>query len=495
MASDGRQPLRNSGRIAAKGMAWTAIALALSKVLSFGSQIVLGHLLPVETYAVFALVGTATIFVTVFQNSGVGKALVQGHDRLDQILPDYSAFALWMGLIGVAVFLVVGAIFQHIYAVPDLFWVIALTSVSVPLIAVAVVCSSLLSIRFAYRDINVAEMKRAFAYYALLILVAILGADAFTMAIALTVTSALHLWLLAARLKGTRYGVRIRPRRFFAILVQLRWVILSAFLFATAMNGDYLVLGLMLSQEDLGHYYFGFMLVTSATIMLSAGVNQALLPVFSQLREDPAVIQAQFLKISGAILLLCDLLCIGLVGLGPALIHVIWGGKWDPAIVVVISIAAVLPVRLMSNLGAVIFEAKGRWGQRALALSWDAAVIIAFSWAGAHFGGLAGAALAVALQRAMSGLLAFGFSSTLIGLRPLRILVFILRNMGPYAVAVAALIVLAPDRHHQIDSAGDMLRPALETIAAIAAFLAVNGLFNRDLLAVMVNLVRRRKAG
>jgi O-antigen/teichoic acid export membrane protein len=340
---------------------------------------------------------------------------------------------------------------------------------------------------------NLIEMRRSLAYYAVLVIGAAFGTAGFTMAIALVVASALHVAMLVRAAAPFKLGLRLSFARFRALTWQLRWIITSAFLFALGMNGDYLVLGRMLQSQELGYYFFGFMLITNVTILLASGINQTLLPIFSRLKNDLPALQRQVLMSSGAITLLACVLSICLIGFGAVMVHLIWGGKWDGAIVVVLSVAAIQPVRLTATMGGVVLEAQGAWSLRLTTLVFDGVLILICSAVGAWLGGLFGAAIAVAVQRALTGLVTFPIGVRRIGIGWRRIGVFWLRCLGPYVVIVVALFLLAPERHANAETSAIVLRAALETAGAVAVFLAANMVFNRSLLKAMAGMIRPRK--
>ncbi|MFW2541544.1 oligosaccharide flippase family protein [Primorskyibacter sp. 2E107] len=484
---------QSSGRTAAHGMAWTALSLIISKGLSFVSQIALGYLLAVETYAVFALLTTALIFVNGFQNSGVGKVLISKHDELEELLPTYSAFALWLGLIGMAIFLVVGLVFEQIYEIRPLFWMIALAGLSLPLKAISTIYIATMSIDYRFRDISLIEVKRSFFYYAVLVGAAALGSEGYTMAVAMAAAGGFAVWLMKRSAPKTKISWRLAPRTFLRMLVELRWVLISAFLMALGMNGDYLVLGDMLSPEELGYYYFGFVVLVNLTTMISVGLNQTLLPLFSKLKHDMPQLRRQYLRIGGATTLLMSLLCIAVIGFGPTMIHLVWGGKWDPSIMVIVTVAVALPIRLMSNLAGVVFESQGAWGWRLTVLLWDASFVVFCAWIGATLGGMNGAAAAVAGQRLFSGLLAFPLAARLIGLSMPRVGGFFARCFTIYLAIVAVLLMIDPWRHVTMHEDAAILLSLTETIVAALVFLAANWMINRELVTAMISLIRRRK--
>ncbi|WP_136443994.1 oligosaccharide flippase family protein [Pacificoceanicola onchidii] len=482
-----------SGRTAAKGMAWTALALLVAKALSFVSQIALGYLLAVETYAVFAMLGSALIFVNGFQNSGVGKVLIAKQDQYDELLPSHSAFALWLGLIGMALFVVVGFVFQQFYEIRPLFWMIALAAFSLPLSAISTIYIAALSIDLRFRDLSLVEVQRSFFYYVVLVGAAALGAGGYTMAAAMSLGAAFFVLMLIRKTPQTKVSWRIAPRTFLRMLVELRWVLGSGFLLALGMKGDYLALGDILTPEELGYYYFGFVILVNLTTMISVGVNQTLMPLFAQLKADMPQLRRQYLRIGGATTMLMSLLSLSVIGFAPVMIHLVWGGKWDPSILVIVAIAVALPIRLTSNLAGVVFESQGAWGWRLLVLLWDAGFVVICALIGVYFGGMNGAAIAVACQRAMSGMLAFPLAARLIGLSVTRVAGFFIRCFGSYLVIVAVLIMIDPWRHVISGESTLILRPLLETGAAVLAFLGAQWLINRELVTAMIGLIRNRR--
>jgi O-antigen/teichoic acid export membrane protein len=258
------------------------------------------------------------------------------------------------------------------------------------------------------------------------------------------------------------------------------------------MNGDFLVLSNILTPHELGNYYFGFMLVVSVTVLLSSGINQTLLPVFAKLKHDAAGLQRQFFKLSGAICLLCSLLCLGLIALGPSAVHWIWGGKWDDANIVLITIAAVVPVRLTATLAAVTLEAKGAWGTKSLLLTLESVLMLILSWIGGTYGGLAGACMAVALQRVISGLIAFPIAGRKVGLSYVKIMEFFIRTFSSLVFSVFFLLWMDATRHVGETGIALGMNLLIETTGAIVIFIITSYLVNRDLLLAMVGLIKAR---
>lgn len=479
-------------RSASMGMVWVTIALVFAKVLSFLSQIVLGYALSVETYALFGLAMACSSLIAGFQSPSVSKALIQNTDRFEELFPSYSAFAFQFGLLGSIVLVVLAAVFQQLYDMQNLFAVLCVTSLAVPFLAANTTLNAGLGVKLRFRDMNVLEIKRSFLYYSVLICAALLGAEGFTMAIALVCGAFVaHVMLRRHNTVRPRYFDFDR-KSFLEIFITLRWVLLAAFLTALAMRSDYLVLGKMLSVEQIGFYSFGFMLMTSLTIPVSAGITQVLLPVFARLQGDMNRLREEVLRFSSAITILGGVICIGILGLGSVLVHLIWGGKWDGAQFVICVLALAMPFRFLATMSGVGLEALGYWRLRNGLLVFEALLLAGCAAVGASVGGMEGAIIGVIAQRILSGFMGFAFLAQKIDQPGGSTALLLLRLYSPFLIASALLFVLSPARHGADTEMAALGMAMIETLGALLVFGGLSYWWNRTFLLTASGLLLSR---
>jgi O-antigen/teichoic acid export membrane protein len=410
-------------------------------------------------------------------------------------VPSYSAFAFQLGLIGAAVLLVIGLVFQSLYPIhPGLFRVIALTSLTIPAIPMIAVMTAALGLRYRFRDINVAEMQRALVYYLVLVAVALAGAEIYTIALASLAGTALQFVLLRRLTRDVDIRFLLPARQFLAILRELRWIILAAFLAGLAMRSDQLALARLIDPTQLGFYTFGFLLVISVTIPVSAGINQVFLPVFSRLQADQQVLRREVMRFTTATVMLGALLCLALIGVNAAVVHLLWGGKWDGAQQVITVLALATPFRFLATISAAGLESYGRWGLRNTLLAFETLLLFVGAALGAHLAGLAGAIVATGLQRVISGIIGFGFLAREARIDPWDVLGRALRIYLPFGLATALLFGLDPARHGAAGGLGELGLVALETLAAMALYLGLSLWWNREIGATLWAVVRARLA-
>ncbi|TNC46854.1 hypothetical protein FHG66_17835 [Rubellimicrobium rubrum] len=402
--------------IALKGIAWLSLAAIGIKVMSFANQVLLGHIASPETYAVFAIGAAALALTSGFYSTGIGKSLIQRQDEFHQLSRDYSAFAIQLSLIGVVLMAAASVMLARIYDMPALMTVILLTALSVPLTAVKNIYLSALSLDLRFRTISLNSMAQATFYYIAILVIALAGAETISIAAALSLSVLFQVWLLRREVLDTAVGLAIDAHRFCEIFWSLRWIIGTGMVFGLTQNGDYIVLGLVLPEHDLGQYYFGFLLTANLGVLLTSSVGQASMPIFARLQNSPAELRDQFHTMCSGMACLSSLLSLGLLGLLPLVTHLVWSGKWDEAALVGTVIAITLPLRLHQAVGFSVLEARGRWRLRAVLMIIDAGSLMTAAAVGGYAGGLTGAAVCVAAQQGFIGLLSYTVAAQRIGI-------------------------------------------------------------------------------
>lgn len=486
------KPHLSSARSAASGMVWITIALFFSKTLSFFSQIFLGHVLEVETFAIFALVTSALALVAGFQNSGINKALIQQQQQFDDLVRDYSAFAFVFGVLGTFVLLAIAMVFQNIYDYDSVFWVIAITSLTIPLVALNSIRIASMSIQLRFRAINLNEMKRALFYYTILVTCAYVGAGEYTVAIA-TLSGVVIQYMLLLRLTpNIQIRFRLSAVTFFQILKTLKWVVLTGFLASVALRSDFLALAKLITPAELGYYSFGFMLVTSVTIPLSAGINQIFMPIFAKLQKNQALLRQEIIRFSSAIIVLGGMICVFLVGINAAAVHVLWGGKWDPASVVITIIGMAMPFRFLATISAAGLEAGGYWRLRNSILAFEGVLLFGGAWIAASYWGLFGGLCAAAVQRIISGILGYSILAHTARIPFRTTLVFWLRNYVPFGAAIAFLFYLNPARSSWNFDQSGLGRSVIEALLAMFVYFLLVILLNRTAAMTALRVIRAK---
>jgi O-antigen/teichoic acid export membrane protein len=427
------------------GMLWTALATVTNKLFSLISQFSLGYFLSVETYGVFAIVASSMIFVSVFQNSGISKVLISKGEKYHFFLKNHSAFNFIFSLLGTLLLVLFGIFLSSKHQIEGLILVYFITAIGIPIVAMCTIYNSSLSVDLEFKKINQLSMLHGVFYYTLTIFLAWYGFEIFTFSLATLIAAVFHLVVLKLSRLKLNVGYTLHVRGVYKYILEFKWVFLTGILGALAMRADFLILSSMLTIEDLGYYYFGFMLVMSLTVLISAGINQTLLPIFSMLRDNPNKLKAQFLMTSSSICILSTFLCLTIIVLGPVFMQLIWSGKWSGSNIIVIFISMIIPIRLTSVMAAVVLESNEEWTKRTLLTCIEIFFLVILVWCGAHYDGLRGACIGIAIQRVLSGVIGFPFACKYIGVAWYRIFVFFFKTFSPFIIVLITLTIISPE--------------------------------------------------
>jgi O-antigen/teichoic acid export membrane protein len=472
-------------------MMWMSISVLLTRATLFGMQLVLGFILDARDFSVFAVVSVAITFVAGLQNAGASKMLIQKQDQYQALVKDYTDFALYMGLIGACVLAVLGLIFGKFYRNPELFYVVGLSALSVPFTSLISIQFARLSIDLRFRDVCMVDFYVAAMNAAVVLVSAYLGARYYSIGLGLVVSTILRYFLNRRLTPTLTASFGLSGSSFLAILGRVKWLVITAFLTGLSQQGDYFVLGRAISAESLGYYYFGFQLTANIGQLLAQGIGNTLFPIFTAMKHDPQALNRAFLRASSVIHFACSVLCLGVVGFAPWLMHFVWRGKWDMAIVTAVAIAFTLPMRMLSPIGAVTLDSFGKWRLRTSLLILDACSMMLAALVGAYVDGLRGASIAVALQRLVSGMVDFFFAIRILGGRAGDIVGFAGRGFIPFWLPAAALLAVnhvQPMLYSDIHSA---IFSALRTLAAIGIFTAMVYALDRQVIKEVFGVLRK----
>jgi O-antigen/teichoic acid export membrane protein len=472
-------------------MMWMSISVLLTRAMLFGMQIVLGFILNARDFSVFAVVSVAITFVAGLQNAGASKMLIQKQDQYQALVKDYTDFALYMGLIGACVLAVLGLIFGKFYRNPELFYVVGLSALSVPFTSLISIQFARLSIDLRFRDVCMVDFYVAAMNAAVVLVSAYLGARYYSIGLGLVVSTILRYFLNRRLTPTLTASFGLSGSGFLAILGRVKWLVITAFLTGLSQQGDYFVLGRAISAESLGYYYFGFQLTANIGQLLAQGIGNTLFPIFTAMKHDPQALDRAFLRASSVIHFACSVLCLGVVGFAPWLMHFVWRGKWDMAIVTAVAIAFTLPMRMLSPIGAVTLDSFGKWRLRTGLLVLDAGSMMLAALVGAYVDGLQGASIAVALQRLVSGMVDFFFAIRILGGRASDIVGFAGRGFIPFWLAAAALLAVNHVQPMLFSDIHSAVFSALRTLAAIGIFTAMVYALDRQVIKEVFGVLRK----
>jgi PST family polysaccharide transporter len=276
----------NLGRSTLIGTGWLIAQNVGTRIIGFGSQILLAKLLVPADFGNLGLALTVTSIAMVMANFGIDDVLLQRQKTLRfWATPGFIA-SLGLGALSFAGVVAAAPFAAALYHSPVLRALLPLMALAMPLTALSTVPMAQLRADLNFRFLATYATVEYMLLQILTIALALLGFGVYSFAIPIP---------LMAGLRAVVFWVVARPRLGPVRVRQLKMMgANSAAVFGTKIltaavgQGDRFVLGLWASMPVVGAYFFAFRLAVQPIQMLAGNLTNVLFPVLSQLRNDPA---------------------------------------------------------------------------------------------------------------------------------------------------------------------------------------------------------------
>ncbi|MFB4280684.1 MULTISPECIES: oligosaccharide flippase family protein [unclassified Nonomuraea] len=381
------------GRKAGRGLRWSLLGNTVTKAASFVMSLVLARLLAPGDFGIYAVALAATQFVMVVKDAGIMAAVIQWRGRLDEIAPTATVLAFFFasGLYGL--FWAGAPYFSALAGSEEATGVVRLLTAVILVEAVTAVRSAALMREFAQDKLAIANLAGFAVNAALAITLAVGGAGAYSFAwgqLAASVVTGVIVLALARMPFVYGFDRAVAGRL-------LRFGLPSAAGFgleAVLMNSSFVVVGAVLGEVQLGYYLLAFNVSSWVPGLIGTALRYVSLPSFSRLAEEGDSLSEGVRR--SVPLLLSFVLPVALVmaTLAHPLVAFLYEPRWDPAAGVLRFLAVVMVVRMITSFLAtdILISVGATKSTVWLNLGWAIALLPALL-AGAHYGGIRGAAI------------------------------------------------------------------------------------------------------
>lgn len=395
--------LANIGERVRAALGWKGSAEVAVTVIQMLSGIILARLLMPSDFGILTAAMTVIALARIFQDFGLGQALVQRQD----IEPMHLGSVFWGTLLmGITILGVVMATAPYVGAffneprLPRFLEVIALSFVVAPM---GVVPGAMLQRRLDFKLPFIARIVGAAAYAAVGLSMAVGGYGYWSLAgaqLAAVVGETSAICALARYLPPLVPSLRgLRDLLGFATGVAG-----VGFLNYIAQQVDYVIVGRRLGNDALGLYGKSFNTVHQPAFAMVGSVFPVLFPTFSRFQKDPARTRSAFGRaVTGVSAVTFPMLALLAVS-APELVPLVLGQQWRGAVILmqILSVAGML--RTVFNPGAALVRGFGRvysqmWRNGVYAAFLTLAVLVGTLW------GTAGAAWGVVVATTLQFLL------------------------------------------------------------------------------------------
>jgi PST family polysaccharide transporter len=381
-------PATNQEQVARKtthAIVWNYASFALGKFLVFLTMVILARLLSPAQFGVVALATLATNYLSVLKNLGLGDALIQRRDDLEDAADTVFTLNLLLGgMLTVGAFVLaplVGAFFRE----PDVVPLLRVLGLVFSINALGVVHIVRLQRELAFNRKLITDIGNSLVKGIVSISCALLGFGAWSLiigqlagAITMTVLAwVVFPWLPRLRVKFQlavsllKYGVPLMGSTGITVLSD---------------NLDYLFIGRLLGNVSLGIYTLAYRLPELVALNILYITAQALFPAYAAVQTQRELLRNGFLATVRFVQIIMVPICMGLILAADPLVRVAFGEQWLDAIPVVRLIALFILMRSIGYHVGDVYKAVGRPG---ILVQLDIIHLVLLApalWYGAQFG-------------------------------------------------------------------------------------------------------------
>jgi len=477
--TDGNQIARKS----VYGVFWNYTSFGLGKALVFITTAILARLLTPDDFGLVALATLAVSYLSILKDLGLGAALIQRRDNVEEAANTVFTLNLLLGagltLAAMALAPLVAAFFREPQVTPVLRW-LSLTFVLNSLGAIHLVR---LQRELQFRRKLIPDMGRAAVKGAVSIGMALTGFGVWSLVVG-QLAGVLAAVVLAWTAFPWRPKLTIAPALVKGLSgFGLSVVGVDALTIATD-NLDYLIVGRVFDNTALGIYTLAYRLPELLVLNPLWVMAAAVFPAYASVQNNPDLLRRGFLSTVRFVEILTMPLSLGLLLTADPLVRVAFGDQWLEAIPIVRVLAVVVLLRATLFNAGDVYKAIGRPDIVLKLELLNTVVLVPALWIGSYYGlvGVALGHLAAGVVRPTADIiLAPRYVNT--SYRE------ILAQLKPALIAGLCLTLLTVPSLYLTAAAPPLLRLAVAAIAGGVGYLGPLWILERETLLQVRQIV------
>lgn len=344
------------------GVFWNVVQLLVNRSFDFAIKLILARLLFPDQFGIVGMATVFTSFVQVFNDLGIGAALVQRKE--EQLNEEHYHTSFWTGVIWSAgiyllIFFVVAPLAAAFYKEPILNSIIPVLSIGVLSSPINLVHNAQLTKQMNFKKLAFISNVSTIFSGVLALILAYLGfgvwALVFNSVATFIVAMPLYfkatgwfpkfIWSKQAFHDIFGFGVYTTGTNLFNNLIQ---------------KVDYLLIGKLLSASALGTYTLAFVLTDTFRSQLMNIMNKVMYPVYGKKQDDPISLKRYYLNVVKYNSVVIYPIMLFLVVLGEPFIINFFGNKWQGTILPLKILALSVMVHMMVNSHGSLIRGLGR---------------------------------------------------------------------------------------------------------------------------------------
>lgn len=401
------------------GIIWSSIQLIIQQSFSFIVKLVLARLLFPDDFGLVGMAVVFTSFVQVFNDLGIGAALIQRKEEDLNSKHFHTSFwtgVIWSIFLYAVIVLAVAPIAADFYDEPLLNKIIPILSIGVLASPINLVHKAQLTKAMNFKKIAIISNSCNIFSGVLSIGLAFWGMGVWALVFN-SVASILIAIPLYFKATGWKPKLVWGKQEFKDIFGFGMYTTGTSVFNNLISNIDYLLIGKLMSASALGYYTFAFMLTDILRSQLMGVMNKVMYPVYGQKQNDLKSLKNYYLKVVRYNSLIVYPIMNIILFAGEPIIKVFFGDKWSESIIPLQILAVSVMFHMMVSSNTSLIRGLGK-PKLELQLQLFKAIFLytPLIYIGIHFYGLKGAAFAILVTKALSVIIAHYYLKKLVNI-------------------------------------------------------------------------------
>ncbi|SFG33259.1 lipopolysaccharide biosynthesis protein [Pontibacter chinhatensis] len=401
------------------GVFWNAVQLIINRGFDFIIKLVLAKLLFPEQFGLVGMAAVFTSFVQVFNELGMGAALVQRKEedlREEHFQTTFWTGVIWSSALYLIIVFVVSPLAAGFYKEPMLKQIIPVLSLGVLSSPINIVHKAQLTKAMNFKKLAfIGNASKLFSGTISLGL-AFYGAGVWSLVFS-SVASFLVAMPMYFRATGWKPKMIWDKQAFYEIFGFGVYTTGTNVFNNLTSKIDYLLIGKLMSASALGSYTLAFVLTDTFRSQLMSLMNQVMYPVYGQKQNDPVSLKRYYLNVVKYNSLIIYPIMVSLFVLGEPFILSFFGEKWVDTIEPLRILSLSVMVHMMVNSNTSLIRGLGKPGlEMRIQLFKTLLLYVPSISLGIYWYGVVGAAYAILFNKIISVFIAQYFLKKLLGL-------------------------------------------------------------------------------
>ncbi len=472
-------------RLVVDGVYWFTAVKILSQVISWAITIYVMRILSPSDYGLMAMAWVCLGFIGLFNEVGLGAAIIQKKDLSQDDLSSICWGVLAINMVLCLFALLSASFVSDFYQEPRVADVLRVASIGFLIRGVSLVPNNILARDLAFSKQSQADLIASVSGAVATLGLATEGFGVWSLVFGILVQDIVKTLLSfffqpwkpslsfsLSRLKGfVQFGAKVATTR-------VLWYL--------AANADVLIAGKILGKAQLGYYSVAAQLALIPVDKMVSTITYVAFPALSKMQDDPAMLRRYFLKIVKIVAFAMFPACWGIHLVAESAVLLFLSEKWLPAVLPMQILSMVTACRAIQAINAPLEMAVGRAGIALLNVAIIGSVMAVSFFVGSSYGleGLAYAWFAFPMAFLIT-------TSITVRLIDLRLAEYFRELTHPFlGTGFMALVVLTGQRL-VLASCGLAAQVAGSVLLGILSYLLYYVLFNRQMFVEVKSILRR----